>query len=289
MSYKRMAGLMVIKNMLDLLPKSERKVADYILKYPEMLLDLTATELGKRSGTSGAAVIRLCKSLGFKSYQDLKISVVGDLRSSSPREYRDITGNETLEDIISKMTENSIKAIEESVKLIDIKNINMVARLIKEAGKVFFFGLGASYLVCEDALNKFIRVNKTVYSSKDAHQMSMLIANMDENDVFFAVSYSGETKEVLELMKLASSKKAKIISLTKHTKSEITDMADINIFLSHSSEVPLRSSATSSRIAQFHMIDLIYMHYVSLFYEQSHNYIDSTREYVNQYKENLYG
>src|SRR5699024_9873450 len=88
-------GLMRIKEMLPLLPPSEKKIAAYILENPQDIISMTANELGKRSTTSGAAVIRLCKSLNLKGFHDLKIRVDGDLQKTTQQDLRDIVTNVT--------------------------------------------------------------------------------------------------------------------------------------------------------------------------------------------------
>ena len=42
---------------------SEKLIAEYVLKHPEQLYQLSVEELGKETYTSKATVIRLCKKL----------------------------------------------------------------------------------------------------------------------------------------------------------------------------------------------------------------------------------
>lgn len=83
-------GLSIIQTMLSKLPQSEQKLAEYILQNPHEVVNSTVQELSTSAQTSGAAVIRLCKSLGIKGYQDLKIRIAGDLMKTVEQGYRDI-------------------------------------------------------------------------------------------------------------------------------------------------------------------------------------------------------
>src|SRR5690625_7574186 len=83
---------------------------------------MTANELGKRSTTSGAAVIRLCKSLNLKGFHDLKIRVAGDLQKTTQQGFRDIEPHESAMSIIDKMTNNSIQTIHETAELLTLTN-----------------------------------------------------------------------------------------------------------------------------------------------------------------------
>lgn len=112
-------GLETIQNMLHKLPQSERKLAEYILKNPHEIVNGTIQEVSSSAKTSGAAAIRLCKSLGLKGFQDLKMRVAGDLMKPSDQGYRDIEPQEPLHSIVQKTTSNSIQAIRDTFENID--------------------------------------------------------------------------------------------------------------------------------------------------------------------------
>src|SRR5699024_1974706 len=107
-------GQAMLAKMLSAVAPSERKLVCYILEYPKEPIAMTATELGKNSTTSGAAVIRLCKSLNLKGFQELKIRIAGDLQKTTEHGYRDIKPNESVASITEKMTSNSIQTIRET-------------------------------------------------------------------------------------------------------------------------------------------------------------------------------
>src|SRR5699024_5514111 len=162
-------GLMRINEMLPTLPPSEKKIASYILENPQEVISMTANELGKRSSTSGAAVIRLCKSLNLKGFSDLKIRVAGDLQKTTPNGFRDIEPNESAFSIIDKTTNNSIQTIRETAELLSIDSLQKAVTALKEARKIHFIGVGASSIIAQDAEQKFLRINKTAHAFEDMH------------------------------------------------------------------------------------------------------------------------
>lgn len=58
---------------------SERQIADYILKNPTKIQNLTATELGSNSYTSKATVLRLCQKLDLSGYSDLRMTLIKEI------------------------------------------------------------------------------------------------------------------------------------------------------------------------------------------------------------------
>lgn len=53
--------------------KSEQKVARCVLEHPDNLIYLSVTELADFAGTGETTVMRFCRKIGFKGYQDFKL------------------------------------------------------------------------------------------------------------------------------------------------------------------------------------------------------------------------
>lgn len=274
------SGMLMLREMLDLLPKSEKKLASYILEHPEEVPSLTVSELGKKSQTSGAAVIRLCKSLNLKGFQDLKIRIAGDLQRDLTIEHRDIEPNESCESIINKVTANSIQTIDETSNLLNVEQLDKAVQTILKANNIHLFGVGASAIAAVDAQQKFLRINKNATAFNDLHMAATIVANSKENDVVIGISFSGETKEVKQILEIAKERRVKTISLTKYGISPVSEIADIKLFTSVTKEATFRSGATSSRLAQLHVIDILFMCVASNTYKETIEYLDTTRDVI---------
>ncbi|WP_285865580.1 MurR/RpiR family transcriptional regulator [Lederbergia lenta] len=275
-----MGGLVMLSEMVEKLPPSERKIAEYILRHPREAISMTASELGKQSETSSAAVIRLCKSLDLKGFQELKLRIAGDLQKTQTQGFRDIEPNESKYSIIEKMTFNSIQTIRETAELISTDELTKAVEALQAAKTIHFFGIGASGIIAQDAQHKFLRINKNATAFSDTHIAAMIVANAKEDDVVVGISFSGETFEVAKILELANQHGAKTISLTKYGTSSVSEQADIRLYTSATREPAFRSGATSSRIAQLQAIDILFMCVASQEYEEAVTYIDDTREAI---------
>lgn len=278
-------GLVILKDLLHSLPPSEQKIAQYILDNPEESILLTAAALGRRSQTSSAAVIRLCKSVGFSSFQELKIRVSGDLREKTSIGYRDIEPNEDYRNIIDKVTSNTIQALKETVDIMNVGSLEKAVDALTNAKSIIFIGFGASYLAALDAEQKFLRIAKQTNSFSDVHSAATSIANKGKGDVVVGISFSGNTQEVTKLLELAQQKKATTISISKYGNSIVADFSDIQLHTSAAREATFRSGATSSRIAQLHIIDILFMCVASEEYDRTIKHLDETREAISFIKE----
>ena len=278
-------GLKMLQNMLDQLPASERKIALYILENPRSILNSTVNDIGTQAKTSGAAVIRLCKSLGLNGFQDLKVRIAGDLVKPAEQGYRDIEPGESYYSIVQKTTSNSIQSIRDSEEIINYEELERAVQTLLPAQNVHFFGIGASNIIAKDAQQKFLRIQKNATAFTDTHLVATLIANAGKDDVVFAISHSGETAEVVKVMALAKERGVKTISLTKYGQSSVASLADIKLFTSYSGEAPFRSAATSSRLAQLYMMDILFLSMATVQYEQTVQAIDQTRDAIRFIKE----
>ncbi|KZZ82667.1 MurR/RpiR family transcriptional regulator [Bacillus sp. SJS] len=273
-------GLSIIQQTIERLPESERKIAQYILDNPHEAVNSTVSQISVSSKASGAAVVRLCKSLGLKGFQDLKLRIAGDLLRPAEQGYRDIEPEEPLYSIAMKTASNSIQAITDTSEILNYDELEKAVQLLTEAKTVHFYGVGASGIVAADAQQKLLRINKNATAFADLHLVATLIANADQNDVVFAVSYSGETSEILRILKLANEKGVRTIGLTHFGQSRMTALCDVCLYTSSSNEAPFRSAATSSRLSQLYLIDVLFLGMAANQYGETVQYIDHTREAI---------
>ena len=260
-------------------------MAAYILEHPHEMIEQSVAQLAANSGASQAAIVRLCKSLGVKSYQELKLKVAGDLQEQRQSEadtgYRDIRPNDSIEAIIRNVSDNNIQSIRDTVKILDAAALERAVAALDGAKRIFFFGVGASNLIAMDAQQKFLRINKTSLSFPDPHVQLTSAVTMTPEDAAVGISYSGETREIVRALSIAKEHGSRTISITKYGDNAVSRTADIPLFTS-SSETEIRSGAMASRISQLNVIDILYIGVASRNYEKSVQYLEESRRAIRQ-------
>lgn len=267
-----------IKEIMTEMSPSERKVADYIFNNPKKISDLSIKELSEYSGASQSAVVRLCKRLHYKGYKDFRIMIAKDAVNIQDEEdmYTDIEPGDDISKIIKNISYNNKKSIDNTLQFLSEESVQRAVEAIVKAKKIDFYGVGASYIISLDAFQKFTRINKNVRTAPDSHMQAQFAANLSKRDVAVAISYSGETKDTYESIKIAKEAGAITISITKFGHNSIGDLCDIKLFVS-SPEINFRSGAMSSRIAQLNVIDILYTATASCMFEDIKKYLQSTR------------
>jgi DNA-binding MurR/RpiR family transcriptional regulator len=270
-----------LREILNNLTNSEKKVAEFILKDPEKLMGLSIAELSGLSGGSQAAVIRLCKSLGVKGYKDLMIQVAGDLREREIKneDYQEIRKFDSMEDIVRNVSLNNVQSINDTLKVLDVGMVGKAVEALIGAERIFLYGLGASNMIAADAQHKFMRINKTCFSFADPDMQLMSSTMLTKEDIVIGISYSGNTTHVVTCIQSAKAVGATTITITKYGNNPVARSADIPLYIS-ALENEIRSGAMASRISQLNVIDILYLGVVSRDLGRSIDYLKKTREIV---------
>ena len=249
--------------------KAEKKVADYILQNPRDVLFMSITDLAEACNVGDTSVFRFCKSMELKGYQEFKMVLSLSLNENdkgSSRFSGNISLDDTFQELAQKVLNTNIHALTETHSLLDESVFNQAIDCLHEAKKVSFFGVGASVLTALKAANKFLRIEPKVYCIQDSHMQAMVASMMSPEEVAVVFSYSGATKDTIHVAQLAKQAGAKVICITRFSKSPLTSYADLTI-LSGANEGPLQGGSTSGEISQLFLIDLMYTEYYRRYFE----------------------
>lgn len=263
----------VLVRLQEYMPQAngaERNLALFLLECPEEAGRLSIHTLAERSYTSAATVIRFCKKLGFDGYKEFRASLNYEnaIRSSSRKDISmEIEKRDSLEDIVDKVTYRSIQALEDTRKLVDIHVLSQVVNVLERAGNIGLFGIGSSLLAARDMYLKLLRLNKPCTCNEDWHLQLVCARNMTPEDAAVIISYSGLTSEMLTCAKALKERNVPVIAITRFTETELTALADYRLYVS-AKELLVRTAATSSRISQLNIIDILFTAYVKNNYER---------------------
>ncbi|WP_029276912.1 MurR/RpiR family transcriptional regulator [Carnobacterium jeotgali] len=272
-----------IKSVLDDLPNSERKIGEYILTYPEETIKMTTSQLGIAAESNSTAVIRLCNRIGVNGFTKLKVNLSAEIVSVDESGYAEIEAEETIGTIKNKLLTNAFKSMEETISLMNEFDIERVIELIESASMVYVYGVGNSRIIAENMVQKWSRVGKIVICPTDNHQLVSMLGAAPKNALFFGISNSGETREIIELIKLAKKYALKTVGLTQFGQNSLTNKADYTIQTVKTIESD-NQFISSSLHAQLIAIDVLFYSFLSKNYVAGTERIKQSREEMNQYK-----
>lgn len=235
------------------LPESEKKIARYILRHREDVIHQTVADIAKASGSSSSAVIRLCKSLNISGFSGLKIMLARDVFAETLTQDKPEQANP----FISNTIFSSIESLKDVMNTLDPAEIHKAVELILHAKFINLLGIGQSNNIANDFAHKLQRLGFMSCSLYEFQHQAMLANNMDSSMLGIIVSHSGNTPEAIRFAELLISNKVPVITLTSNPEGKLIGYSDV-VLMSSCSEPMVRSGASSSRIAQLTIVDIIF-------------------------------
>ncbi len=256
---------------------AEQRVADFILKHAEELIYLTVTELAERTQTSESTVVRLCQKIGYKGYQEFKIMLARDLVGPAESVYEQIGPSDSLEALKTKVFQANAQALKDTIEVLSEAELAKAVEAIARARRVEIYGIGGSAPLAFDAYHKFMKLGIAASWLNDSDLMAMSSSLLDTADVVLGISHTGASRDVCDAMENAQKVGATTICITHRATSPITKVSNIRLFTA-AKETAFGSDATSSRIGQLSIIDVLYAGIANQDYDRALALVQKTRE-----------
>ncbi|MGI5174296.1 MurR/RpiR family transcriptional regulator [Treponema sp. OMZ 840] len=248
-----------IRSSLNKLSSSETKVAQYVLNMPKAVLNKNIRELAEAARVSEATVVRFFHRVGYTGLKKFKAALTQEYILNTGRipDLRKLDESDTIENIKNKVFYGCIDALSDTMDVLDIKQLSQAVDALTAAPYVEVFGMGGAAAVARSALHSFrklgIRINMTTSFNFEYLQM----AHFNKGDVVLAISRSGETKDIVETVRIAKQKGAVIISISNIQESALSKLSDYCL-VSTSGTYMLQGDSTYERIAQFAVLHALY-------------------------------
>lgn len=253
--------LNTISSLYHSLTKSEKKIADTILHSPDLVVQCPLSEIAKHLDVGEATLVRFCRTVGFKGFSDFKLELSIELATRDNHDdtvlETEIMPNDDSLTIAQKLQTAISNVMEETINLLDLKQLDHVVKAIKKAGRVFLFGVGSSGVTAEDAKNKLMRIGIQVDATGNNHFMYMQAALLTPNDIAIGLSHSGYSAETAHTLKIAKKNGAMTVAITHSLRSPVTEYADY-VLVNGNKQGKLQGDSIGTKIAQLFVLDLIY-------------------------------
>lgn len=243
--------------------RTEKKVADYVIKNTDKVLFMSLSDLSAACKVADASVHRFCRRMGVKGYQEFKMKLSLSMTSEDGQE-RFNAGTrgsaDNVDQMIDRILENHMNALKETRMLVNSEDVTEIVKMMEQAKNVFFFGIGDSLLTAQYARNKFLRITNKVTCIQDPHMQAMAASMATEEDVIVFISYSGSTKDNVYVAQIAKEAGVKIAAITRFLKSPLTEYTDA-LLVCGSNEGPLEGGSTGAKLSQLFLVDILFNEY----------------------------
>lgn len=210
------------------------------------LIYLSITELADMLKIGEATILRFCRKLGLKGFQDFKLTLSQDMATET-------VGEKSTPLIVA---ESMSDAIFQTEKEINYSSLLKIANLVIKSNHVCAFGMGNSSVAPLMLKNRLIKAGIFVENTTDTHSQAITVANLNESDVLFLFSVSGSTLDMIRLGEMAKQNKTSCVVITNYSKSPLAKNADI-ILQTSKKEAAYEGGSLSSVVSQAYIVDIL--------------------------------
>lgn len=197
------------------LNESELTVYNYVSSHLDQVIEMNIRELAAAAGVSTSSVMRFCNKTGCTGYTEFKYWLRQTLEQQPEA---------------TVYMHSSVPAIHYLQQMSNDpdfdRKLDQAASLCLQAQQVLFIGIGTSGILGQYGARFFSGVGISAFSVTDPFYPSP-VQSMS-NTVLVALSVSGETAQMINLLDGYKKNQVTIISLTNTSQSTIARMSDLN-------------------------------------------------------------
>ncbi|UTV30570.1 MurR/RpiR family transcriptional regulator [Photobacterium atrarenae] len=260
--------LVRLRSNIEPLSKKLRVVADYILENAHDVQYQTITDLARKTQTSEATVVRLCRDMGYKGYSDFRMALAVELSQTASQPQA------SEGDICDVSAQGAVASLQDTAKLIDRKSLLRICELVHQAQFISCVGVGASSIVGRYLTYRLLRIGKKVTMYEDTHLAAMNAVRCSTGDLWFSASSSGSTKEVVYAASQAYARGIPVVSLTNVSHSPLT-VVSTEMLVAARPEGPLSGGAFASKVGALLLVDVLINTLLDIYPEYSESVVDT--------------
>ncbi|WOJ95423.1 transcriptional regulator HexR [Congregibacter brevis] len=235
--------------------KSERRIVDVILDDPRSATRLSIAALAEQAEVSEPTVNRFCRKFEPRGYPEFKLRLAQSLVLGLPYVSSSIAPDDEAGTYTAKILDSAVMSFRALGEQLPPKLVESVVDRLLDAHHIFFFGLGISSAVAQDAEHHFFRFSLPVTAHADVLMQRMHAAAARDDDVFFIISHTGRTRDLVDIANLATARGATVVALTA-AASPLAKASSLAIELEVSEDTDAYMPMTS-RLAHLVVLDVL--------------------------------
>ena len=245
-----------VKTSYAFLSKVETRIADLLLRDPQAFIGLTITELSERAAVSQGSINNFSRKLCGGGFAKLKLEIAACLPLTNDVPFTAVDPAQSIKTAMEVKSRDIVSAFRNTLELNDESTLQRVVNLIARAKKIEICGVLTSGSIAQSLCIQLISLGISAsYISEPL--ISAVSASMLGNEgLIIAISSSGRTKEVLEIVELAKQSGVPVVCLTANKYSPLAELSD-EVLLASAGHLTVSDRMSEIRASQFLLIDTL--------------------------------
>ena len=223
-----------IEEMMPQFSKSQKLIADYMLRHYEKAAYMTALKLGNAVNVSESTVVRFAIELGFEGYPQLQRSLQEHIKNRLTSLQRmDVTRSRIGDlDPVEGVLSQDIDKIRRTMDSVDRESFDNAVNTIISAKRIYIQGAMSSGILAS-FMHYYLRLvfdKVSLVGSVGTSEMYQQMIHIGEGDLLIAMSFPRYAQSTIQACKFAHDSGAQIIAITDSESSPLVQYAHTPLY-----------------------------------------------------------
>jgi len=205
----------------------EAQIADVILQEPQRILSSTLSELATYCKVSQGSIINFAKKFSPGGYSALKLAVSGCCSRPVQAPFLTTTSDVSMHSIMDSRIDEITASFRNTASINPEENLRKAAELILKAKRVELYGVFLSGLSASHLCLQLIQLGIPATYVSDSLSSLVSASILDPDGLVIAVSSSGQTREVVDPVRIARRNHTPVICITTNRFSPLAEISDV--------------------------------------------------------------
>ena len=269
---------------------SERVIIDFILKEKMKIKDMTTKDIANATYTSPSTLIRIAHKMKFKGWNELKEAYLKE-EEYLETHFLDVdanfpfTNDDTIMSIASKLATLKKEAIDDTLSLVTHDDLQKAIRLLRNCKYIDVYSRSVHMHIVRSFQERMYILHRHVQLCSLSDELDSTYLMSDQNHCAIIISYSGQTREMVEVaeiyhkrnipfisitcMETLRKKQTSIIAITNLEDNELSLLADVTLRMSSRELIYTKIADFASSLSLKYILDILYSCIFSVHYQQN--------------------
>ncbi len=215
---------------LSQLSKKQKEIARFILDHRDFVAFASASEVGARTHTSAATVVRFCQALGYEGYVHFQASIREQIpfrRTAVQRIEERLTSPIPKEDLLARVFAADIRNIERTAVLAANGHLQAAVAEMRRARQILVVGGGAAAALAMFLAHSLQAIGLPTRSiTGGGEPLALALAFLQPKDMVIGIGFWRNLRDVVEVIQQAREIGAKTIGITDSNLSPLARLSD---------------------------------------------------------------
>jgi len=238
------------------------RLATWLLQRRGQIVDIPISRFAQETGVTETTIVRFCKAVGYTGYRELRLALVQSVGIAKGlqlgAEERKIPepGDGSLLSLAKQIVAIDTEVLMRTPQLLDEQSLEKAIDTILNGTEVYLVGFGSSAPIALDLYQRLLRLGIRASTCSDPHILTAITTNVDSSAVLFGITYSGQSRDLVDALKAAKERKATTVVLTSNGGAAAARLADILLISAVQPGMGARETL-AARISQLAIVDIL--------------------------------